>query len=221
MYDTILEGLYSPTAANPDVTCRLLAEDAGIQPLLPYLVQMATEQVTRWIASAQWKLMSIPMTSIRVLFSVLSNRSLFPEPYLHQMMPVLLTCLLCEFPRNSDSPSFEALHYDAARTLQLLCGLYSEVYAQLVPRCCKTLEGRLSDHLKGSTASAGGSTLSQGAIIGAMALGAPAIETCILPHFAILAQDPALQKYLQDALKIWQSSTLHSPDKAASFGISL
>ncbi|KAK0538668.1 histone H4-like TAF Taf6, SAGA complex subunit [Tilletia horrida] len=93
-----------------------LRSDPGLHPLLPYLVQWIGEKVVACLRG-QWALASSASTStdlssgdrihaaagdtvaLRVMLNVIHamsfNESLYVEPYLHQLLPTVLSVLLC------------------------------------------------------------------------------------------------------------------------------
>jgi hypothetical protein len=80
-----------PAPASKELLAALasLRTDAGLQPLAPYLAHFLTKKVGVYLASA-------PRLSIllRAAVSLGSNPSLDLGPYLHEIMPAVLTCLL-------------------------------------------------------------------------------------------------------------------------------
>ncbi len=66
-----------------------LRNDAGIQQLLPYFVQFVAETVPKSLLSGLRLRMAMD-----VIGSLLHNEHIFIEPYLHQLMPPVLTCVV-------------------------------------------------------------------------------------------------------------------------------
>jgi transcription initiation factor TFIID subunit 6 len=100
-----------------------LSTDAGIQPLVPFLVRFVAEEVSS-------NLTALPRlhAALRVAEALLSSPHAFLEPYLHQLVPAIMTCVvgrrLCEHP-DEDHWSLRQ------RAARLLAGT-----AQLNPISC-------------------------------------------------------------------------------------
>lgn len=77
---------YSPNALS---AITALQNDAGIQQLLPYFVQFVAETVPKSLLSGLRLRMCMDMVG-----SLLHNEHIFIEPYLHQLMPPALTCVV-------------------------------------------------------------------------------------------------------------------------------
>jgi len=115
-----------------------LRNDAGLQALLPYLVRWVAEGVVNALkegsqAESEGKELDVLLD---VISSILDNNTLFVEPYLHQILPPILSILL-----NSSLPSSHAtlLRTSAAQTLSKLLTQHSTTYPSLSPRIMKTL----------------------------------------------------------------------------------
>ena len=95
-YDTIISDLldgssvslteYSNAALS---AISALKNDAGIQQILPYFVQFISEIVPKSLHQGLRLRMAMDMVG-----SLLNNGHLFVEPYLHQLMPPVLTCVV-------------------------------------------------------------------------------------------------------------------------------
>lgn len=98
-YDTIVSDLLDGSVLRADggseygagalAAISALRNDAGLQQLLPYFVQFVAETVPKSMALGMRLRMGMD-----VIGSVLHNEHLFVEPYLHQLMPPLLTCVV-------------------------------------------------------------------------------------------------------------------------------
>lgn len=190
---------------------KIIGEEAGVQPLLPYLVQLAAETMLKWTGSLlkpdddqDSNPMYGGLIAVRILSAIINNRTLFPEPYLHQMMPVLLTAILVDVNVNeAEKEGLLGVRREAAVTLSTVIGLYGEVYPTLLPRVCKTLSDRLPQTEK--TSSGNGSVA--GALLGLMALGKHALISCLTDaHREALhaIPDATVQKLYLQAMSIIQ-----------------
>jgi len=149
-----------------------LAKDPGLHPLLPYFLQFISEEVTRNLQN-----LTLLNYLLRMIQAILDSIYFNVEPYLNQMMPPILTCLvgkqLCE---NSDQNHW-ALRDFAAKLLTTICSRYGDSYSALEPRINKTLLKALLDPSKPFSTH-------YGAIIGASYLGERAIKKILLPNLS-------------------------------------
>ncbi|KAJ7287412.1 transcription initiation factor TFIID complex 60 kDa subunit [Mycena rebaudengoi] len=121
-----------------DAALASLRSDAGLQALLPYLIKWVGDGVVRelkdgGLTETDGKVLEV---LISVTGSLLANTTLFVEPYLHQMLPPILSTLL-----HSSLPPTHAtlLRTSAAQTLSRLLTEHSTTYPSLSPRIMKTL----------------------------------------------------------------------------------
>ncbi|KAG7087466.1 hypothetical protein E1B28_013432 [Marasmius oreades] len=144
-YTRLTSSLLPPTvttsaADNLKRTAALasLRSDAGLQALLPYLIRWVGEGVVSSLkGGAQSEVDGRALeVLIEVIQAILDNTTLFVEPYLHQLLPPLLSTLL----HSSVPPSHASiLRTTAAQTLSKLLTKHSTTYPSLSPRIMKTL----------------------------------------------------------------------------------
>ncbi|KAF4617682.1 hypothetical protein D9613_006266 [Agrocybe pediades] len=118
-----------------------LRHDAGLQALLPYLVRWVGEGVVGALkaeegtmdAETQGRTLEVLLD---VISAILDNTTLFVEPYLHQILPPILSILL-----HSALPTSHTtlLRTTASQTLSKLLTQHSTTYPSLSPRIMKTL----------------------------------------------------------------------------------
>jgi transcription initiation factor TFIID subunit 6 len=112
---------------------------------------------------------------LTVLDAILTNPNFFIEPYLHQLMPPILTCLVAK--RLSERPTED--HWSArnmaARLITRICSKYGNVYQTLQPRVTRTLLRAFLDPLKPLSTH-------YGAIVGLTHLGPAAVKSLIMPN---------------------------------------
>ncbi|SCU96955.1 LAMI_0F08350g1_1 [Lachancea mirantina] len=68
-----------------------LKSDTGLHQLVPYFIQFIAEQVTHNLTDL--RLLS---TMLEMIYSLLSNPSVFLDPYIHALIPSILTLLLAK-----------------------------------------------------------------------------------------------------------------------------
>lgn len=100
---------------------------------------------------------------------MLENPTLFVEPYLHQLTPPILTCLLTSAlpPVPSDTyPSPPTIRTLAASLLHLLLERHAYAYPSLLPRVTKTLLRGLAGENRGLGARWGAARGLSGIVVG-------------------------------------------------------
>ncbi|KAF8074017.1 TATA box binding protein associated factor-domain-containing protein [Lyophyllum atratum] len=115
-----------------------LRNDAGLQALLPYLIRWVGEGVVGSLkegvqSESDGKTLEVMLD---VISALLENNTLFVEPYLHQILPPILSTLL-----HSALPPSHATHLrtTASQTLSRVLTQHSTTYPSLSPRIMKTL----------------------------------------------------------------------------------
>ncbi|CAD6342639.1 unnamed protein product [Miscanthus lutarioriparius] len=68
-----------------------LAKDSGLHPLVPYFSYFIVDEVTRSLGD-----LPVLFALMRVVQSLLRNPHIHIEPYLHQLMPSMITCIVAK-----------------------------------------------------------------------------------------------------------------------------
>ncbi|KAB2032989.1 hypothetical protein ES319_D05G416800v1 [Gossypium barbadense] len=76
---------------------------------------------------------------MRVARSLLQNEHLHIEPYLHQLMPSIITCLVAKRLGNKFTDNHWELRNFAAKLVASICKRFGHVYHNLQPRVTRTL----------------------------------------------------------------------------------
>ncbi|KCV69281.1 hypothetical protein H696_03716 [Fonticula alba] len=138
-YDRMISCILQPDEAIRDSALQCLASDSGIHPLIPYLSQFITGTV-----SSNVRHLPVLRSMIQMVAAILSNPGIFIEPYLHQLMPAILTCLvgktLCADPAKDDHWSLREAAADVVKTIIVK---YGRAYHTLQPRISRTLRTAL------------------------------------------------------------------------------
>lgn len=172
LYDTLINDLFGADTDINKIDAALLAleGDAGLQSLLPFFLQYLADSVPRNLRNLDRLLVLM-----RLARSLLVNPHLFMEPYLHQLLPPVLTCLLgkrlCEHPETEPHWS---LRLDAADVIGYICRVWGPAYQTIVPRVTRTFAKTLSDPERPLTSHFG-------AIVGLTALGPMAVQSVLIP----------------------------------------
>ncbi|GAA5904854.1 TATA-binding protein-associated factor TAF6 [Sporobolomyces salmoneus] len=122
--------------------------DPGLHQLVPYLIAWGGEQIANHLDD----LPSL-QRALDLFHAMLENPTLFVEPYLHQLTPPILTCLLTSSlpsPASRDVyPSPPTIRTLAASLLHLVLERHSYAYPSLLPRITKTLLRGLAGENRG------------------------------------------------------------------------
>ncbi|KAJ4972440.1 hypothetical protein NE237_005614 [Protea cynaroides] len=153
-----------------------LATDSGLHPLVPYFTYFIADEVTRSLNDFQ-----LLFALMRVVRSLLQNPHIHIEPYLHQMMPSVVTCLVAKRLGNRFTDNHWELRNFTAKLVASICKRFGHVYHNLQPRLTRTLLHAFLDPTRSLTQH-------YGAIQGLAALGPNVVRLLILPN---------LEPYLQ------------------------
>ncbi|KAF7725703.1 hypothetical protein EC973_009420 [Apophysomyces ossiformis] len=183
-FERITEAVLSEDERLRSQAFESLRLDPGLHQLLPYFVQHIHKKVTQ-----NHKNLDILEAMLSMSQSLLHNKHLFVEPYLHQLIPPILSCLvgrtICENPQTQDH---WATRHRAAGLLATICNQYGKAYHTLKPRITKTLLRAFLDPAKPLTTQ-------YGAIIGLYQLGPEVTRVLIAPNVKFYGEN-----YLRAAL---------------------
>ncbi|KAF9996892.1 hypothetical protein BGZ80_010004 [Entomortierella chlamydospora] len=148
-----------------------LQNDPGLHQLLPYFVQLVAEKVTQ-----NTRNLPVLVSMMAMVRALLDNDNLFIEPYLHQLMPTILTCVVGK--RLGESPAQEdhwSLRSTATDIILMICEKYGSSYHTLQPRVTRTLLRAFLDPEKPLTTH-------YGAILGLSRMGNEVFKTLVVPN---------------------------------------
>jgi len=166
-----------------------LTNDPGLHLLLPYFVQFVSDEVTHNLYNLTYL-----TTLMRLLKSLLDSPYLQIEPYIHQMMPPLLTCLVGKKLCDNPNDNHWALRIYSSKIVSHICKRYGDLYKNLQLRVSKTLLQAFLDTSKPFSTHFG-------AIIGIAALGAEVVQSLLLPHITTYYKSLEKELSSQDAQK--------------------
>ncbi|KAJ1992097.1 histone H4-like TAF Taf6, SAGA complex subunit [Dimargaris cristalligena] len=191
-YERLTEALLADNDLLRSTALDSLAVDPGIHQLIPYFTQFIAHQVTHHL-----KDLRLLTTMVLAARALLSNPRVFMEPYLHQLMPALLTCLVGkrlggggptpasatvdanqmdeDTPHEASALSHWALRDTAAEVVARVCLDYGPAYHTLQQRVTRTLLRAFLDPTKPLATH-------YGALVGLTRLGAPVVKLLILPN---------------------------------------
>eukprot|EP00002_Diphylleia_rotans_P038232 TRINITY_DN8676_c0_g1_i1.p1 TRINITY_DN8676_c0_g1~~TRINITY_DN8676_c0_g1_i1.p1 ORF type:complete len:554 (+),score=108.25 TRINITY_DN8676_c0_g1_i1:144-1805(+) len=162
-----------------------LAIDPGLQQLVPYISQFITEEVRNNIRN-----LPVLKSLMEATFGILSNTHMNVEPYLHQLMPSIITCIVGGRLSKDPLEDHWGLRDFAVHIISHICKRYSHTYQTLQPRLIKTLLNGMLDEGKPL------STL-YGAIVGLASISDNVVQILILPN--IQNTISRLEKHLSSA----------------------
>ncbi|KAH6597226.1 hypothetical protein BASA82_000385 [Batrachochytrium salamandrivorans] len=173
-YEKITEMLTSDDLEIRSLAIESIAKDPGVQGIMPYFVQFVSDTVTRSL-----KNLELLWTMMRFTRAILSNMDLDPEPYLHQMIPSILTCIVAKRLSASVGENHWALRLFAAKLASHVCVHFGASYPTLQPRVTKTLLRAMLDPVKPLATV-------YGALAALAALGKEVVCALVLPNVAAL-----------------------------------
>ncbi|KAI9247457.1 hypothetical protein BDA99DRAFT_525956 [Phascolomyces articulosus] len=209
-FERITEAVLSDDERLRSQAYESLRMDPGLHQLLPYFVQHIHKKITQ-----NHKDLDILSAMLSMSHSLLNNKHLFVEPYLHQLIPPILTCLvgktICENPMQQDHWS---VRRRAASLIANICAEYGKAYHTLQPRITKTLLRAFMDPARPITTQ-------YGAIIGLQKLGVEVTRVLLVPNIKFYSEvilsnaleSNSIQKK-QDA-EMCQSALVHVIEQVA------
>ncbi|KAJ7964752.1 transcription initiation factor TFIID subunit 6 [Quillaja saponaria] len=147
-----------------------LATDSGLHPLVPYFTCFIADEVSRGLSNY-----GLLLALMRLVHSLLLNPHLHVEPYLHQLMPSVVTCLVAKRLGNRLADNHWELRDFSANLVASICKRFGHVYSNLQTRLTKTLLNAFLDPKKALTQH-------YGAIQGLAALGHNVVRLLVLPN---------------------------------------
>lgn len=108
-----------------------LRSDPGLHQLTPYFIQFVQEKVSTGLKGPT----SVLTTMLEVLEALLSNPTIFVGPYIHQIVPAVLTVLVAKRITNG---GYEVRDH-AASLLRKVVTEFGSQYTALRPRLARTL----------------------------------------------------------------------------------
>jgi len=197
-YEHVTAAIKSSDSINQEASFQSLANDEGLHQLLPYFSQFIAEEVLQALQAKNN--LALLRALMRTAQCLLVSPHLHPEPYLHQLMPPILSCLVARRLCESPAEDHWSLRDFCANLVAHVCQTFGAQYPSLQPRVTRTLSRALLDPEKPLTTH-------YGAIVGLAALGPRVTNALILPQLTLYLT--LLQREL---------ATLDNPVKQAEAG---
>ncbi|KAG7665734.1 taf6 [[Candida] subhashii] len=161
-----------------------LKSDPGLHQLVPYFIQFVAEQITNQLRNIE-----ILSTMLEVISALADNKTIFLDPYVHALMPCILTLLLAKRigPVIKDTTTKEAqdlvrsqlaVREFAAILLEHIIKVYGSSYSTLRPRVTRTLLRALLDSSKPMGTH-------YGALLGLKNMGAEVIKLVLIGNLKV------------------------------------
>lgn len=184
-----------------------LRQDPGLHQLLPYFVDYITEKVTHNLKS-----ISVLETMLNLAHALLGNQTIFIDPYIHSLIPPLLTCLVAKKIGPPNSPEHYRIRELAADLIEIICRNFAQVYHTLKPRLTRTLLKAFLDNTKPLPTH-------YGSITGLKGMGPEVVRVLVLPNIKLyetLLTKEGTEEYqreknvdaLVDALRTLENDTI-------------
>lgn len=156
-FDKVVEVLLSTDPEKESLqnaALNSLKNDPGLHQLVPYFIQFVAEQITN-----QLRNIDILTTMLQVISALVDNKTIFLDPYVHALMPCILTLLLAknigdnikdlDDDENKNQLRRQlAVREFAAILLKHIIDSYGSSYSTLKPRVTRTLLRALLDSSK-------------------------------------------------------------------------
>ncbi|CAO2814223.1 unnamed protein product [Amaranthus hypochondriacus] len=147
-----------------------LATDAGLHQLVPYFTCFIASEVPRGLGD-----FCLLFALMRLVQSLLKNPHIQIEPYLHQLMPSVVSCLVTRRVGNRLADDHWQLRDFTANLVASICKRFGHAYGNLQPRITRTLVNAFLDPKRAITQH-------YGAIQGLAALGPSVVRHFIFPN---------------------------------------
>jgi len=125
-----------------ELASECLEKESGIQQLVPYFVHFFNEEILKNLRNGKYLL-----KVTRAYQSLIKNQMIFIEPYMHQMLPSLLTCVLGKAigKRGGEEGEEEEpeiglrVREQSSEIIKYIYNTYSVAYTTLSPRILNSL----------------------------------------------------------------------------------
>ncbi|KAJ2776206.1 histone H4-like TAF Taf6, SAGA complex subunit [Coemansia interrupta] len=169
-FECITESLQSPDPVVKSTALESISIDAGIHQLVTYFVQYIAVTVKNNLHNLE-----VLRTAMAVAQAIRRNPNLFVEPYMHQLIPSLLTCLVSKRLCENHTEDHWSLRDGAAQQIAEICRQFGQSYHTLQARIARTLLRAFLDPTKPLTTH-------YGAIVGLSRLGVSIVKVLVLPN---------------------------------------
>lgn len=198
-YEYVITGLKGNDPTLQHKLSKALSSEAGLQQLVPYFVQFACEQISQHLTQ-----LSFIRALVNMLNCLLQNPHLHCEPYLHQITPCILTCLLAKQLCATPQEDHWTVRDFCADIIVHICNEYSVAYVDLASRVSAVLHQSFLDLDKSLSTH-------YGAIVAISKLGTQCTKSLILPYLtAYIKVLTPLMNSVNDVTRMQASNVYHA-----------
>jgi len=169
-FDHVTSAIKSEDAVVKSAVLSSLSSDAGLYQLVPYFTQFIADEVANNLSN-----LPILTSLMQMSYALIHNSQLNIEPYLHQLCPPILSCLVGKRLCSTPAEDHWTLREFSANLIAFICQKFGRSYSNLQPRITRTLAKAFLDASKPLTTHFG-------AIVGLAKLGPHVVKALILPH---------------------------------------
>ncbi|KAG0439488.1 Transcription initiation factor TFIID subunit 6 [Dictyocoela muelleri] len=129
-YEKIIDSLNTSS-------CAYLEFESGIQQLVPYFIHYFNENIVKSLEQD-----FVVTNVLEAYLALLKNKYIFVDPYLHQIVPTILTCVVGKNVKNRNVREL------ASGIVAFIYESFGSKFTTLAPRILNTLAKTYSDELK-------------------------------------------------------------------------
>ncbi|PVV04384.1 hypothetical protein BB560_001112 [Smittium megazygosporum] len=217
-FDCIKSSLLGSEVAIQNAAIECIESDAGIHQLIPYFIQLANDMI--FSKSSTLHTLNLVISLIK---AILTNPHFYIEPYLHQILPLLLTCLLgVNLTHNSNDNHWE-LRDKAAELIGFISASFGNMYHSLSQKLARTFLRTLLDPSMPLEST-------YGSIKGIFGIGKESVRVLLLPNIKLILKnlqselskgDPQSRPSVDKILSLLQDSLRDYAIKISDLEISL
>ncbi|PVU95400.1 hypothetical protein BB561_001833 [Smittium simulii] len=172
-FECVKESMFSTDNIIQNAALECVATDAGIHQLVPYFIQLVNDTIIQ--NGPNLPLLKVSVSLVKAL---LVNPHFYIEPYMHQILPSLLTCLLGKNLCYDYKEDHWTLRDNVAGLVDIINKTYSKSYHSLLQRLARTFTRTFLDPSKPLESH-------YGAIKGLFTLGSEAIRVLVIPNLKV------------------------------------
>lgn len=171
-YEYVTSALRGSDSTLKSAVFKSLLEDDGLYQLLPYFTQFIAEELSRNLHNR-----NLLHALMRMAGCLMQSKYLQVEPYLQQLVPSILTCIVGKQLCAEPTEDHWAVRDYAADLLKLLCAQHGSTYPQLQPRITRTLLKAWLDPSKSLATH-------YGCLVALGKLGHSTVKSVVIPYVA-------------------------------------
>ena len=171
-YEYVASAMRGNDSTLKSAVFKSLLEDDGLYQLLPYFTQFIAEELSRNLHNR-----NLLHALMRMAGCLMQSKYLKVEPYLQQLVPSILTCIVGKQLCTEPTEDHWAVREYAADLLKLLCAQHGTTYPQLQPRITRTLLKAWLDPSKSLPTH-------YGCLVALSKLGHATVKSVVIPYVA-------------------------------------